>query len=59
MKKLTLNRETLKRLSPSDAARVHGGRPPAGVTDTLKGCDPASKVKPCTLAACPGKTQRC
>lgn len=52
MKKLTLNRETLKMLSPSDAARIHGGRPPAGVTDTVKGCDPTSKVKPCS-EGCP------
>jgi hypothetical protein len=52
MKKLTLNRETLKLLSPSDAARVVGGLPPAGVTDTVRGCDWKSKVKPCS-SGCP------
>jgi hypothetical protein len=50
MKKLTLNRETLKLLSPTDAARVYGGMRPA-VTDSL-GCDPFSKVLPCS-SGCP------
>jgi hypothetical protein len=51
MKKLTLNRETLKLLKPSDAARIQGGAQPAGVTST-KGCDESSKVKPCS-SGCP------
>ena len=50
MKKLTLNRETLKLLKPSDAAKVQGGR--KAVTDTVKGCDAKSEKKPCS-SGCP------
>jgi hypothetical protein len=50
MKKLTLNRETLKLLSPSDTAKIQGGA--KAVTDTVKGCDAESKKKPCS-SACP------
>lgn len=47
MKKLVLNRETLKMLSPSEARRVQGGRPPktegacaSEICPTNKGCPP-------------------
>lgn len=48
-KKLTLNRETLKLLNPSDTAKIQGGM--MAVTDT-KGCDPTSAVTPCS-SGCP------
>jgi len=49
MKKLTLNRETLKLLGPADAAKIQGGM--KAVTDT-KGCDASSKKTPCS-SGCP------
>jgi hypothetical protein len=38
MKRLVLNRETLKTLSPSEARRVQGGRPP----ETIGACESES-----------------
>ena len=52
--KLSLNRETLKLLKPSEAARVQGGQKKGGggVTST-KGCDATSRSGgPCS-SGCP------
>jgi hypothetical protein len=51
-KKLTLNRETLKLLSPSDTARIQGGMMMMTVTDTVEGCDWRSVQRPCS-SGCP------
>ncbi|WP_186409286.1 hypothetical protein [Candidatus Accumulibacter aalborgensis] len=51
MKKLTLDRETLKLLTPSDSAQIHGGMKKNVSDDGNSGC---SKGNPCTSACTEG-----
>ena len=53
MKKLQLNRETLRYLDPSELSQADGGNPPNRTSDAVSECVTCSCVTCPAASACP------